>query len=75
VLAAIQFNDQPAFQAGEIRDVRSDRTLSPEALSHQLPPSQVKPEPLLGVGELTAQFARGIALLKIPHGWRSEVSA
>jgi hypothetical protein len=61
VLAAIDFNDQPRFVTYEVGDIPTDRRLSAEAESADLPGPQHPPDPLFGIGRLPPQCARSIA--------------
>jgi hypothetical protein len=44
VLAAVELDDQPGLQAGEIGDVRSDGDLASEAGVEELPAAQAAPQ-------------------------------
>ena len=60
VLPAVQLDDQHAFDATEVDDVRTDRMLASK-LRAQLMPAQMQPEPALGVSFFSAQSACPIA--------------
>jgi len=60
VLPAVQLDDQHAFDAAEIDDVRTDRMLATK-LHAQLMPAQMDPEPALGVSLFSTQSACPIA--------------
>jgi hypothetical protein len=60
VLPAVQLDDQHAFDATEIDDVRTDRMLAAK-LRAQLMPAQMEPEPTLSVSLFAAQSACPIA--------------
>jgi hypothetical protein len=60
VLPAVQLDDQHAFEAAEVDDVRTDRMLAAK-LHAQLMPAQAHPEPPLGVSFAAAQLACLIA--------------
>ena len=57
---AVQLDDQHAFDAAEIDDVRTDWMLAAK-LRAQLMPAQMHPEPALGVSFFSAQSACPIA--------------
>jgi hypothetical protein len=50
VLAAIQFDDQPAFQTGEVRYVVTDWNLSSEARAWNLSAPKILPQAPLRLG-------------------------
>ena len=50
MLAAVSFNDQPTFNAGEVGDARSNRFLLLELEPAEATVTQVIPKPALGVG-------------------------
>src|SRR6185312_10906812 len=56
VLTTVQFHDELAFHATEIGVIAGDRMLSTE-LHAELVGAQARPEPLLGIGHVAAQFA------------------
>jgi hypothetical protein len=60
VLPAVQLDDQHAFDAAEVDDVRTDRMLAAK-LRAQLMPAQMEPEPTLSVSLFSAQSACPIA--------------
>ena len=62
-LAAIPFDDQQRFGAGEIGDLVIDVVLAAELVAGQLAVAQVVPELLFGVGHVLAQLSRPIHVL------------
>ena len=50
VLAAIDLDDEPGRDTGEVTDVWTDAVLTPELEAGQLPVAQSIPEPMLGRG-------------------------
>ena len=66
VLAAVKLDGEPQAPAGEVCDEVVDRKLTGEFRTAELARSQMRPEPLFGVGRLVAQFARdaGQSLLR-----------
>ncbi len=50
MLSAIEFDDEPLFEADEIDDVRRNRMLSPKFESPEAAILQMQPYPRLGVG-------------------------
>jgi hypothetical protein len=69
VLPAIELDDQHAFDAAEIDEVRPDRMLAAK-LHAQLMSSKAHPEPALGVGLFVTQLPRPIAR----ESWRTHGS-
>ena len=61
MLLPIQLNDELRLEAGEIRDVSSNRMLPPELEPAQLSPSQPPPKVLLGIDRRTPHRARGFS--------------
>jgi hypothetical protein len=61
VLPAVELDDQPQFEAGEVREVRTDRVLATKAEPKQSPATQVPPETILGIGLVAAQLAGEIS--------------
>ena len=57
VLPAVQLDDQHAFDAAEIHDVRTERMLATE-LHAQLIPAQMEPQATLSVSLFSTQRAR-----------------
>ena len=55
VLPTIELDDQPALGADEIDDVRTNGFLPFELQTEETMPTQVVPEPLLGIGHLATQ--------------------
>lgn len=60
MLPAVNFDDEPAFEADEIDHVVADRMLTPEPGAVELAQAQVAPEPAFGVGGIAAQPARDL---------------
>jgi hypothetical protein len=60
VLPAVQLDDQHAFYAAEIDDVRTERMLATE-LHAQLMPAQMKPQATLNVSLFSTQSACHVA--------------
>ena len=58
VLAAVQFDNQSAFKAGEVSEVAVYRMLPPELPSAELSISQTLPQLLFCIRRSTAQLAR-----------------
>jgi len=58
VLAAICFNDEPAFGACEVGDVAPDRLLSPEFEPAKLAIAQSGPQPALGIRRFPSKRSR-----------------
>jgi len=58
MLAAVQLDDQPAFQAGEVHNVRSDRHLTAKARALVFFGFQPPPQGTLGFGRGTTKVAR-----------------
>ncbi|AGH78702.1 resolvase [Xanthomonas axonopodis Xac29-1] len=56
MLAAVKFYDERTFQAGEIGDIRADRTLPAELESQQTPITQAVPKQTLGSGLIRPGF-------------------
>jgi hypothetical protein len=50
MLTAVDFDHQSVLVAGEIDDVRPDRTLVAKLVSRQAPIAQSRPHPSLGIG-------------------------
>ena len=50
MLPAVQLYHQTALKTHEINNVHPDRSLTPKAVSTQLPETEVRPKSLLGVG-------------------------
>jgi len=50
VLTAIELDDQPGFDAGEVREVRADRVLAAELAAVETPIPQALPDRAFGVG-------------------------
>src|SRR5437879_4829584 len=59
MLAAIDFDDQPRFDADEIDHIGWNRELAPEAPA-QLMLSKLPPQHALGVCQIAAQFSRPV---------------
>ena len=57
VLAAVEFDDEFGFGAGEVSDEWADRMLTTEASPVDLPAAQTAPQQTLGVGHVLAQLA------------------
>jgi len=51
MLAPIQLDDQPAFEAGEIDDMAANGMLAPELAAHQAAIAQVMPYLAFGIGD------------------------
>jgi hypothetical protein len=60
VMPAVKLDDQHAFDAAKVDDVRTDRMLAAK-LHPQLMPPQMHPEPALGVGLFAAQSPCAVA--------------
>ncbi len=58
VLAAIEFDYQPALQATEVRDVRPHAMLAAELHSREAPRAQPEPELVFRLGLIAAQKSR-----------------
>jgi len=54
MLTAIDLDDQPRFDTGEIDDIRRDWKLPPEPPSERIAP-QLPPKQLLGIGHIPAE--------------------
>jgi hypothetical protein len=52
VLAAIELDDETAFQAGKVGSVRTDRDLPAKAMTVDLLPTKACPEMPFGIGGL-----------------------
>jgi len=63
VLPAVQFNEEPAFKADKVRNIRSHRVLAPELAADEAPVAQSPPEKPLGVGSAAAEFPGEISLV------------
>jgi len=57
MLAAVDLDDQPGLQAGEINDIGTDRNLTAEAVVLDLLPAQAVPETDFSLGHLSAEPA------------------
>ena len=62
MLAAIGFNNQFQFRAGEVRDKWSDRNLALEFVSRQAAIAQEIPELAFGLGLVASQFAGPVSV-------------
>src|SRR5690348_2345726 len=67
---AIQLDDEPGANAGEIRNVWRLRVLLAELRIEYLPPAQPLPQDCFGLGELAAQFLRLSARFEMFTQWR-----
>jgi hypothetical protein len=56
MLAAIKLNDERSFDAQEIDDVWTNRSLPPKSIAKKIPPSQEVPDPRLCVGRQFSQL-------------------
>ena len=54
MLSAIQLDDQLGLRTHEIRDVAGNGYLAAESEAFQLPPAQVTPDTLFGIGRVVA---------------------
>ncbi len=57
MLTAIQFNDQPQRMTGKVREVRTDRNLSPEMRADHGDASKMSPEQSFRICRVVAQTA------------------
>ena len=64
VLAAVQLDDQSAFQTGEICDEWTDRNLSPKARAWNLSATELLPQRPFSVGHGIAQNAGKLLSLR-----------
>jgi len=62
VLAAVDFDDEPPRQAGEVDDVSTNRLLAAESFSH-LTVAQVGPQNSFGLGHGAPEAARPVGSL------------
>lgn len=60
MLPAVDFDDEPAFEADEIDHVAAQRMLAPELAAVELAQTQMTPEPAFGIGGIAAQPARDL---------------
>ena len=68
MLAAVEFDYQSCFQAGEVGDVSGNRVLAAKALVGELVFAQMKPESMLGIGHVAAELSREIGSCFLAHG-------
>ena len=57
MLIAVDLDDDHCFETGEVGEVGADRNLAPELAREDLTVSKLIPEPALGLGHLTPEFA------------------
>jgi hypothetical protein len=62
MLAAVQLNDDLALEADEIDDELANGSLPSKPKAAELLAAQVRPEPLLGVGQVLSQFASKVVV-------------
>jgi hypothetical protein len=58
MLATVDLDDKTKMMAGEIREVRTDRGLTPEMMLLEWWLPQMPPQPFFGFGRVTAQGSR-----------------
>ena len=58
MLPAVEFDDETSLEADEIDDERANRCLAAESASVQLSAAQSRPQMVLGVCRISAQFLR-----------------
>jgi hypothetical protein len=81
MLAAIDFDDQMVFEAGEVSDVLPDRHLPLELQTRHSAVAKLVPELPLGIGEVAAEPTRIPDTVEPPHpnplpsGERGQVGA
>ena len=71
MLAAVEFDDQPAFQANEIDDIRADGMLAAELAAHEGAVAQMVPDGAFGVGHGSPQMAGESGFPSFAHAPRS----
>jgi hypothetical protein len=57
VLAAVKLDDEPGRQAGEVRDIATNRNLAPKPETFELLGTQIAPQAPLGIGRIPAKRA------------------
>ena len=57
VLASVELDNQPGFDAGEIADVQTNLMLPPEFVAVELTSSQPRPKDTLGIGHVCTEEA------------------
>ena len=67
MLASVDFDCQASFKTDKIRDVDSDRILTPKADARNLSSSQMSPQSAFGIGQRAAQLTREVAFLSFAH--------
>jgi hypothetical protein len=67
VLTAIQFDNQPAFRAREIDDIRTYRRLATELATQEAPVAKLEPELPLDISLKRSQTSRALGLLSKSH--------
>lgn len=56
MLSAIDLDDKPVKDTGEVQNERAERVLTPEFIAFQASPAQSRPHPALGVGHGGSQL-------------------